>query len=277
MRRHRRKPAGMRTRAYVNHLLCINNKELPYLPPFGRDLGLVDWRGHWYHLVRSPKVLGEQDGWARLWSSCTNYWQLDQFLRASWSRGTSRCFRYHSQGSFKVQVFAQEVQVFWSWNQGKVVSLPQNGYSQHEWVWDPQEDQGSKETEVLFRVLPRTRLGSASLMMPSPSLRRNSTLLARRLPEKLSRRRRPSATPSLTSGRATTTTTTMRPLRPLLPTRPSTLRTWSSSWRRLISALPTSSFPKTARSLSERTGQNEKKAFITMFQKFRTLYSSRWL
>ena len=40
MRRHMRKPAGMRTRAYVNHLLRINNEELPYLPPFGRDQGL---------------------------------------------------------------------------------------------------------------------------------------------------------------------------------------------------------------------------------------------
>ena len=40
MRRHMRKPAGMRTRAYVNHLLRINNEELPYLPPFGTNQGL---------------------------------------------------------------------------------------------------------------------------------------------------------------------------------------------------------------------------------------------
>ena len=40
MRRHMRKPAGMRTRTYVNHLLRINNEELPYLPPFARNQGL---------------------------------------------------------------------------------------------------------------------------------------------------------------------------------------------------------------------------------------------
>jgi hypothetical protein len=35
MRRNMRKPQGMKTRAYVNHLLRINEQEIVHLPPFG--------------------------------------------------------------------------------------------------------------------------------------------------------------------------------------------------------------------------------------------------
>ena len=42
MRRFMRKPADMLTRNYVNHIIRINNEEIPCLPPFLRDQGLSD-------------------------------------------------------------------------------------------------------------------------------------------------------------------------------------------------------------------------------------------
>ena len=40
MRRYMRKPADMTTRVYVNHIMRLNNEELPLLPPFTNTQGL---------------------------------------------------------------------------------------------------------------------------------------------------------------------------------------------------------------------------------------------
>ena len=40
MRRYMRKPVNMTTRTYVNHILRLNNEEIPSLPPFRNDQGL---------------------------------------------------------------------------------------------------------------------------------------------------------------------------------------------------------------------------------------------
>ena len=40
MRRYMRKPADMTTRVYVNHIMRLNNEELPLLPPFANHQGL---------------------------------------------------------------------------------------------------------------------------------------------------------------------------------------------------------------------------------------------
>ena len=40
MRRYMRKPADMTTRTYVNHIMRLNNEEIPKLPPFRNDQGL---------------------------------------------------------------------------------------------------------------------------------------------------------------------------------------------------------------------------------------------
>jgi hypothetical protein len=58
LRREQRKPAGMKVREYLNHLLRVNYEEIPYLPPFKGNSNLSQKMSLWKSLPLRVQRLG---------------------------------------------------------------------------------------------------------------------------------------------------------------------------------------------------------------------------